>query len=281
MLGTYNSGMFLSWFRQRRRQKLLAEPFPPWWLPHLERNVGHYPRLAAAEQARLRDIIRILIAEKQWLARGGLLSVTEEMMVTIAAQAALLLLGAERGYFPRVKRVVVFPTEFRTPVAGDDWEDDFLSDIPHAGQAVDRGPVLLAWDEVLHEGRNPQAGFNVVVHEFAHQLDFVEGLALGTPHLGQRDLETRWKYVLAVAFADHRRAIRQQHEPTFFTPYAAENEAEFFADATEAFYCRPGDLKKLYPAIYELLAAYYRVDPLTWWSDQSGEGEENAERIRV
>lgn len=275
----YNSRMVFSWWRKRRRQKLLAEPFPAWWLPHLERNVGHYPRLTPAEQSRLQDITRILIAEKQWLARGGLLSVTEEMRVTIAAQAALLLLGADRGYFPRVQRVVVFPTEFRTPVAGDDWEDDFLSDIPHAGQAVDCGPVLLAWDEVLHEGRDPQAGFNVVVHEFAHQLDFVDGLALGTPPLGRRDLETRWKYVFAVAFADHRRATREQHEPTFFTPHAAESEAEFFADASEAFYCRPRDLKELYPAIYELLAAYYRVDPLAWWGDSAADAVGHPDRI--
>ena len=257
--------MLFSWLRTRRRRKLLAEPFPLRWTGFLERNVGHYSLLTPEEQSRLRDLTRVLIAEKQWLGRGGVLIVSEEMTVTIAAQAALLLLGADHGYFARVRKIIVFPTEFRTPVAGDDWEDDFLSDTPLSGQAVDRGPVLLAWDEVQSEGRDPDAGYNVVVHEFAHQLDFVDGVSLGVPALGDSARESRWKYVMAVAFADHRRAIRENHSDLFFTPHAADNEAEFFADATEVFYCRPHDLKARHPEMYDLLAAYYRVDPTAWF----------------
>lgn len=262
--------MLFSWLRNRRRRALLAEPFPIRWTGFLERNVGHYPLLAPAEQARLRDITRILIAEKEWLGRGGLIVVSEEMIVTVAAQASLLLLGDERGYYRRVRQVIVFPTEFRTPVAGDDWEDDLLSDTALGGQAVDRGPVLLAWDEVLREGRNPEVGHNVVLHEFAHQLDFLEGVTAGTPDLGDRALETRWRYVMTIAFEDHRRAIRDRAD-TFFTPHAADNEAEFFADATEAFYCRPHDLKALHAEIYSLLAAYYRVDPAAWFGSEQRE----------
>ena len=147
------------------------------------------------EQARVRDAMRVLVAEKNWLGRGGLF-ISEEMTVTIAAQAALLLIGDDRGYYRRVRDIVVFPTTFRTPVAEDDWEDDELSDTISSGQAVDRGPVLLAWDQVLPEGRNPEGGYNVVVHEFAHQLDFSDQLADGTPPLGNRELESRWRYVL-------------------------------------------------------------------------------------
>jgi MtfA peptidase len=256
--------MLLSWLRARRRRKLLAEPFPVRWATFLERNVGHYQRLALAEQARLRDIARILIAEKRWLGRGGLF-LNEEMTISIAAQAALLLLGAERGFFARVREIVVFPSTFRTPVADDDWEDDELSDTILAGQAVDRGPVLLAWDQVLPEGREPDAGHNVVIHEFAHQLDFTDRLADGTPPLGDAALEGRWRYVMTVAFEDHRRALRAGAD-TFFTPHAADSPAEFFADATEAFYCRPNDLKDLHAELYQLLSAYYRVDPAAWFA---------------
>lgn len=231
----------------------------------LQRNVGHYSLLSENEQARLRDATRILIAEKDWLGRGGLF-VSEEMKVTIAAQAALLLLGADRGYFARVSEIIVFPTSFRTPVAEDDWEDDELSETDLAGQAVYRGPVLLAWNEVLGEGRDPNAGFNVVVHEFAHQLDFLDGLTGGVPSLGDRALESRWRYVMTVAFEDHRRAINAKNSETFFTAHAAENETEFIADASEAFYCRPFDLKELHPEVYQLLAAYYRVDPAAWFN---------------
>lgn len=237
------------------------------WTAFLERNVGHYPLLAPAEQARLRDTTQILIAEKEWLGRGGLF-VSEEVKVTVAGQAALLLLGSDRGYFARVRDIVVFPTEFRTPVAADDWEDDFLSDTALAGQAVDRRAVLLAWDAVLPEGREPRDGYNVVIHEFAHQLDFADGVSLGTPALGDPGLESRWLYVMTVMFQDHRRAIRENSDRLFFTPHAADNEAEFFADATEAFYCRPHELKGLHPEMYQLLAAYYRVDPCAWFRDE-------------
>lgn len=257
--------MLFSWLRARRRRKLLTEPFPLRWTAFLERNVGHYPRLAPAEQERLRAVTQILVAEKRWSGRGGLIVPSEEMIVTIAAQAALLLLGADRDYYRRVREVIVFPTEFRSPVAFDDWEDDGLSTTIKTGQAVDRGPVVLAWDVVEREGREPEEGYNVVIHEFAHQLDFVDGVSLGTPNLGDRALETRWKYVWSVAFADHRRAIREGREDTFFTPHAAESEAEFFADATEAFYCRPHDLRGGNAEMYQLLGAYYRVDPCAWF----------------
>ena len=195
--------MVLSWFRNRRRRKLLAEPFPHWWVPVLERNVGHYPRLSPGEQAKLRDTTRVLVAEKAWEGCGGLF-VTEEMRVTIAAQAALLLLGAPHDYYARVQSVVVYPKPFRTPVAEDGWEDDELSDGEKDGQAVYRGPVILSWDEVLEEGRDPDRGYNVVVHEFAHQLDFLDNTLNGTPPLDDPDLEARWKYVMTVAFEDHR-----------------------------------------------------------------------------
>jgi hypothetical protein len=175
-------------------------------------------------------------------------------------------LGSDRGYFPRVREVVVFPSSFRTPVRDDDWEDDGLSDSALSGQAVDRGPVLLAWDEVLPEGRNPAGGFNVVIHEFVHQLDFFDGATAGVPALGDRELESRWRYVMSVAYADHCRAVRDRDPGAFFTPHAADNEAEFLADATEAFFCRPMDLREMNDELYRLLAAYHRVDPAAWFA---------------
>jgi len=255
--------MLFSWLRARRRRKLLSEPFPLRWTAFIERNVGHYSLLSGPEQAQLRDLSRILIAEKRWLGRGGLF-ISEEMTVTIAAQAALLLLGDVRDYYSRVRDIVVFPTTFRTPVAEDDWEDDELSDNILSGQAVDRGPVLLAWDQVLTESRDPESGHNVVIHEFAHQLDFRDGLAGSTPILADRGLEARWRYVVTIAFEDHCRAIRDKGD-TFFTHHAAENEAEFFADATEAFFCRPIDFEELHPELYQLLGSFYRLNPRSWW----------------
>lgn len=259
--------MLFSWLRNRRRRRLLADPFPDRWEKILHRNVGHYALLSAEEQRRLRDATRILVAEKEWLGRGGLF-ISEEMKVTIAAQAGLLLLGNDRDYFAPVREVVVFPTTFRTPVAEDDWEDDELSETALSGQAVDRGPVLLAWDEVLAEGRKPDGRFNVVIHEFAHQLDFHEQLMGRAPPLNDPELESRWRYVLAVAYENHRRAIKERAPATFFTPHAADSEAEFFADATEAYFCWPAGLTQAHPEIYRLLAAYYRCDPAVWFHNR-------------
>jgi len=132
------------------------------------------------------------------------------------------------------------------------------------GQAVYRGPVILSWEDVLPEGRHPDDGYNVVIHEFAHQLDYLDNAVNGTPPLGNRELEARWKYVMTVAYEDHRRAI-QRGEECFFSEQAAENETEFFADASEAFFCRPLDMREGFPEVYRLLAAYYRVDPAKWF----------------
>lgn len=257
--------MIFSWLRARRRRKLLAEPFPIRWERFLTENVAHVALISPAEQARLRDITRVLVAERPWQGGGGLF-VTEEMKVTIAAQAALLLLGGPGDYFAAVEAVVVYPSEFKTPVREDGWEDDGLSDGELDGQAHYRGPVILSWDVVREEGRNPACGTNVVVHEFAHQLDYRDGITAGAPPLGDRALETRWKYVMTVALEDHRRAV-DKGEETFFTEHAAENPAEFFADAAEAFYCDPHGLRAENAEIYGLLAAYFKVEPCGWFAE--------------
>ncbi len=249
--------------RDRRRRKLLAGPFPPHWEVLLRRNVGHYPRLSDAERARLRDITRVLVAEKNWEGAGGL-TVTEEIRLTVAAQAGLLLLGLDHDYYDRVSAVVVYPGAFRTPVEEDGWEDDGLSDDPLSGQAVYRGPVILSWDEALAEGREPAAGYNVVVHEFAHQLDFLDGASDGTPALADPELARRWGPTMQAAFETHRAALGRRQE-TFFTEHAGDDEAEFFADASEAFCCRPHDLAAEEPGVFELLRAYYKLDPRAWF----------------
>ena len=254
-----------TWFRNRRRRKLLEEPFPPWWEVILQRNVALYPRLSPAERAKLRDILRILHAEKTWESANSL-HVTEEMKITIAAQAALLLLGVNHDYFARVSSIVVYPSAFATPNPEDDWEDDELSDRIIEGQAVYRGPVILAWNHVLNEGRDLEQGHNLVIHEFAHQLDFLDDVVNGTPPLDSPQQEARWHQVMQVAFDAHVKAIKHDTE-TIFTEHAAENETEFFADAAEVFYCAPVILKEEHPEVYDLLAGYFRVNPLAWFPE--------------
>lgn len=251
--------------RRRRRRQLLAQPFPTWWDALLARNVGHDARLSAPERSKLRDIARVLIAEKAWEGCGGL-HITDEIKVTIAAQAALLLLGFDdHDYYARVSSVVVYPSDFRTPRPEDNWEDDELSDTISEGQAVYRGPVILSWDHVLSESRDPAAGYNVVVHEFAHQLDFLTGELNGTPPLGNAEAEAKWGTGMTAALALHRQELNRGHE-TFLSEQAGDNETEFFADCAEAFFCNPHGLSEEYPTVFDLLAGYFRQDPRQWFS---------------
>jgi MtfA peptidase len=256
--------MFNFW-RNRRRRQLLAEPFPVHWEAILARNVGHYAHLTTPQKAKLRDILRIFIAEKKWEGSRGFV-VTDEVRVTIAAYAALLVLGMEHEYFQTVDAIIVYPTTFASPNP-EDWEDDEVTDPNLAGQAVYRGPVILSWDAVLAEGRDMTCGQNVVLHEFAHQLDFLDQAIDGTPPLDDPALAKRWAPVMQAAYDRHLQQLEASDEAPFFSEHAAENETEFFADATEAFFCSPHGLKEVEPEVYDLFLAYYRLKPHEWFPD--------------
>jgi MtfA peptidase len=252
--------------RKRRRRRMLDEPFPQHWDAILRRNVGHYSRLSPNEQQKLRNILRILIAEKPWEASNGFF-VTEEMKVTVAAQAALLLVGMDdHDYYHRVSSIVLHPDIFRRPDPEDPTVEDDVTDQVVEGLAVYRGPVVLSWERVLTEGREPMEGHNVVVHEFAHQLDFSDDAIDGTPVLASAADVKRWAKVMTAAIANHREELDSGREDLFFSEQAGESETEFFADASEAFYCVPHDLHAENAELYGVLANYYRVDPRTWFA---------------
>ncbi len=244
-------------------QQLLAQPFPQEWESWLSANMTHYRRLSDTERARLRDDARVLIAEKSWEGCDGL-KVTEMMKLTVAAQAALLLLGIEHDYFSRVRSIVLFPTAFETPA--ESWEEHGSV---VAGRAIDYGSVFLSWEPVLTEARDPTAGHNLVIHEFAHQLDFLDGYTNGVPPLRSREQTRRWQQVMHGAFNRLRREL-QMGRKTFLGSYAATNPAEFFSVVSERFFSLPGQLRQGHPELFEILAEYYRVDPLRWFEGKAG-----------
>jgi MtfA peptidase len=252
--------MLLSWLQRRRRAKLLAKPFPREWLTYLRKNVAHYQHLSEQEQARLRDDLRIFISEKRWEGCGGL-KITEEIKVTIAAQACLLVLGMKHNYFDRVSSILVYPRGYRVPPV-DETQDDAIDDPRWArvGEAHYRGPVVLSWADVLREGRTPTASHNLVIHEFAHQLDFLDGVVNGTPPLKDEAQARRWHDVMT---AEYQRLIRESAsgQATLLDQYGTRNEAEFFAVATECFFDQPVSLKRCHSQLYELLREYYQQDP--------------------
>jgi Mlc titration factor MtfA (ptsG expression regulator) len=255
-LGTWLAGHPL---KDRRRAQLLRKPFPAIWHVYLQKNFTLYSLLPPEKQSLLRSALSILVAEREWEGCGGL-SITDEIRVTIAGQASLLLLGMEHDYFSHVPAILVYPTEFLAVTGRPIGESVLQAEgVPVVGEAWKRGPVILAWDEVLADGRGHD-GRNVVFHEFAHQIDF-EGV---WPHSASPDtmraLGKRWNEVMTQEF-DSLVSASERGRATVLDQYGATSPAEFFAVATECFFCQPSRLRRRHPRLYELLIDLYGQDP--------------------
>jgi Mlc titration factor MtfA (ptsG expression regulator) len=253
--------VFFRWWKTRRRQKLIARPFPSAWEDVLRTNVHSYGQLAEREQARVRDYLRVFIAEKNWEGCRGF-SVTDEVKVTIAAQVAVLMLGFEHEYFDHVLTILVYPEPFVTPdrrvtQAGVVIEGESALE----GEAWYRGPVILSWADALEGASADNHGDNLVLHEFAHQLDMLNGrVSDGVPPMESSEQFRRWTAVMGRNF---RRLVHdcQQRRHTLLDCYGATNMSEFFAVATERFFQRPTDLQREHPDLYGILSEFYRQDP--------------------
>lgn len=247
-----------SWWRARRRRKLLATPVPASWQPILD-GLPFFARLTPAEQATLRGTARVLIAEKSWEGCGGL-ALTDRIRVTIAAQAALLLLHLEHDYYRGLQSILVYPHAFVDPMPWVTESGVVTQGIANHGEAWRRGPVVLDWDEARAGVARPDDGRNLVLHEFAHKLDMLDGFADGCPPLHGRAAYRAWHEVMsreyqALCDADeHGRA-------TLLDAYGTTNPAEFFAVATECFFEQGPALAARHPAMYALLRDYYGQDP--------------------
>jgi len=254
--------MVFQWLRNRRRRQRLSEPFPPEWDRIIERNVAHDRELDANERSRLRDFIRIFIAEKSWEGCGGL-EMTDEIRVTISAQAGLLVLGIPHEYYGNVRSILVYPstvvTPDRSPGVFELQNGPVASGVPILGEAQMHGPIILVWDAVQQNARHPEQGHDVVYHEFAHKLDMLDGSVDGTPPLGSREEIRRWAEVCEREFNDLRARVRRG-KSTFLNQYGATNEAEFFAVATEFFFDKPVAMKRHEPELYALLQGFYGQD---------------------
>ncbi len=250
-------------WRRLRRALLLRQPFPATWRRILRRRMPYYARMPADLQKRLRRQAQLLLAEKPFIGCAGL-QISDEMRVLIAAQAALLLLGGDKGGFANLREVLVYPGAFVVDRTLPD-EAGLQRDQRrvHAGESWQRGQLILSWDDVVRGAADPTDGDNVVIHEFAHQLDQQRGTASGAPFLGHRDRYPAWAAAFGAAYAEVRQR-EAQGERTLIGAYGASAPAEFFAVASERFFERPDALQAAHPALYRELATYYGVDPLSW-----------------
>jgi MtfA peptidase len=253
--------MFFSWLAERRRRRLLEAPFPAAWSDVLGRSLLHHAYLDADEQRHLRELVQVFIAEKYWEGCGGL-ELDDEMRVTIAGQACLLLLGLDHGLYRNVETILVYPSAvmpkraeepmFAAPVVVNPV-------VPLIGEAHHRGPVILTWDAVRRGSRHAD-GHNVVYHEFAHKIDMADGAIDGVPPVATRAEYDRWVEVCTREY-EELRARFEAGLPTLLDPYAGTNAGEFFAVATEHFFDQPCALADRHPELYDVLRSFYRQDP--------------------
>ncbi len=245
-------------FRDHRRAVLRAQPFPETWQAILDRDVAYAAQLDAEERRELEGLVQIFIEEKHFEGCGGL-ELTDQIRVTIAAEACRLLLHRETDIYPQLVSVLVYPSAYkatRLTQAGRvviEREDALL------GESRMRDAVVLSWDHVL-EGARHIGGDNVVLHELAHQLDAESGAMNGAPELGGRARYASWARVLGEEFAELSQRLHEGRGSDI-DGYGATNPAEFFAVITEMFFERGAQLKERHPELYAELAGFYHQDP--------------------
>ncbi len=246
-------------FKNRRRSALREQPLSAEQRALLRKNVPYLQHLSADDHAELEALVQVFLAEKDFEGCGGL-ELTEEMMLTIAAQACILLLHRETDVYPDLDVILVYPSAYRAPHLAAEGGIVLEGEQTRLGESWTRGIVVLAWDHVLSGAAQPADGQNVVLHEFAHQLDGEDGVMDGAPDLGSRARYTSWAQVLGDEYQELSERLHAGR-PTEIDAYGATNPAEFFAVVTELFFEKPIAMRKRHPELYAELAGFYKQDP--------------------
>jgi len=247
-----------SWMRRRRRRRLLAAPFSDAW-GRLVESLPLYQALSKEDQTELLQKMSVFLSEKTFVPCNDAV-IDDLLRMMIASGACLLLLHRQTEFYPEVDDILIYPSTFKN-CRREVLEGGFVKEEETAllGEAAKWGTVILAADQVRKDAFNITDGRNVVLHEFAHQLDGESGQFNGAPVLDKKTQVPSWSVDFTKAF----RAL-QHHEggpATAIDSYGGTNPAEFFAVATECFFERPLAMKEQYPAVYADLKSYYHQDP--------------------
>lgn len=236
-------------FRRWKRKRLLAKPMPESWPGILETRVPFFAAFTSELRERFLADIRVFVAEKYWIAAGGM-EITDEVKIVIAAAAVRLTLHLDINVYNRLTEIVVYPSHYR-------HKDDDSSVV--FGEAHAWGTVVLSWDAVVSGLKNPHDGHDTATHEFAHVLDRADGSFDGAPELRAGEHYRAWADVMS----HHYERLRdgKAAERKVMRNYGATNEAEFFAVATESFFEKPDQMKKRTPDLYDEMKRFYGFDP--------------------
>lgn len=246
---------YRSWWRNRQ----LQTPFPSNWRAILKTQVPVYRKLPTQFRHQLEQHVQLFLTEKTFYGCDGF-EVDDTVQLTIAGHACLLIVARSFSDFDGINSILVYPDRYRVM----DMESDGMvvseSSSIRAGEASSLGQVVLAWTECEEGALSPHGHHNVILHEFAHQLDYLDGSADGAPPLSGEQAQ-HWQDTMSRAYKQLRNSIRH-HEKPWLDPYGATEPAEFFAVLTETFFQRPGHLKAQQPEVYEALGGFFRLDPL-------------------
>ena len=254
------------WVPRYRLKKAIAAPFPDEWVDILERNIEVYRNLPTPLRMQLRKLIKQFLHQKTFSGSNGLV-ITDEIRLTIAAEACMLLLNRNTNVYPSLRYIIVYPTTFIVDRAQGDWDGTVNEGSKTLlGESWSNGKVILAWDNVLQGAKNFEDGHNVVLHEFAHQLDSETGGTNGAPILTSNSGMRTWAKTLSEEFNELQRDAAKGKR-SLIDHYGATNPAEFFAVATETFFEKPGEMNKHHKELFEVLKNYYRIDPREWQVD--------------
>lgn len=241
-----------------KRKRIANRAFPSHWTVILERNIALYKHLPYFLHQRLHGQLNVFLAEKKFKGCGGL-QLTDEITVTIAGIASLLLLNERGNYFSKLKLILVYPSAFianNTTVFGEYYLEEKQI---KAGESWGTGIVVLSWENIRYDARHWQDGRNVILHEFAHQLDQEAGNASGVPILEKKSDYVTWAKVFRTEYEQLCREVELGKE-TVIDEYGATDPGEFFAVATETFFEKPFLMKKKHPELYNELKHYYNLD---------------------
>lgn len=249
-------GWWHSSSRARRRLALRARRLSEEESAILLRRFPLWKTLPVESRVQVEGWIHVFLDEKVFEACGELESITHEMKLVVAGQACLLIAHRPQDYYERLKSVLLYPGAYR---ASDEHGESDM----RLGESWGTGSVVLGWKSVIQGGRNPEDGHNVVLHEFAHQLDQEDGAADGVPDLEDGDDYGRWSKAFAPSYEAFCERVNAGKR-SVLDDYGATNPAEFFAVATETFFEKAKAMKREEAEVFEVLVEFYGMDPSVW-----------------